>query len=295
MFTRLKKHWKADNKKLFFILLTFTITGSLTAWLSNRIGVWLLLDKFSLGWWLSKILVFIFGYQVLILIIGFCLGQFPFFWNYEKKILHALRLLKKINTNENLQIKNICLFVSGAGTNAQKIIDHFRNHPSIRVVLIVCNNPKAGAVTIAKQENIPLLLINRYTLQESTFVKKLSTYNIDLVVLAGFLLKIPEALLKAYAGKIINLHPALLPAYGGAGMYGAAVHKAVIADGQKESGITIHYVDDEYDHGEVILQKRVGLDENESLETLIGKIRSLEHENFAPTIEKLLSGNEKGR
>ena len=295
MFTRLKKHWKADNKKLFLILLTFTITGSLTAWLSNRIGVWLLLDKFSFGWWLSKILVFIFGYQVLILIIGFCLGQFPFFWNYEKKILRSLHLLKKTDTNENPQIKNICLFVSGAGTNAQKIIDHFRNHPSIRIVLMVCNNPKAGAITIAKQENIPLLLINRSTLHGSAFVDQLSPYNIDLVVLAGFLLKVPDALLKAYPGKIINLHPALLPAYGGAGMYGAAVHQAVIADRQKESGITIHYVDDEYDHGEIILQKRCGLDENESVETLIGKIRSLEHENYAPAIEKLLSVNEKGR
>ena len=295
MFSRLKKHWKADNKKLFLILLTFTITGSLTAWLSSRIGIWLMLEKFSFGWWLTKIVVFIFGYQVLILIIGFCLGQFPFFWNYEKKILRSLHLLKKINAGENLQIKNICLFVSGTGTNAQKIIDHFRNHPSIRIVLMVCNNPKAGAITIAKEQNIPLLLINRSALQEPAFVKQLSPYNLDLVVLAGFLLKIPETLLKAYPGKIINLHPALLPAYGGAGMYGAAVHKAVIADGQKESGITIHYVDDEYDHGEIIFQKRCLIDNNESIESLTGKIRSLEHENFALTIEKLLSVNEKGR
>lgn len=295
MFTRLKKHWKADNKKLFLILLTFAITGSLTAWLSNKIGVWLFLDKFSFAWWLSKILVFIFGYQVLILIIGFCLGQFPFFWNYEKKILRSLHLLKKINENEINQIKNICLFVSGVGTNAQKIIDHFKNHHSIRIVLMVCNNPKAGAITIAKKENIPLLLINKSTLRESAFLNQLSPYNIDLIVLAGFLLKIPDALLRTYPGKIINLHPALLPDYGGAGMFGIAVHKAVIADRPKESGITIHYVDGEYDHGEIILQKRFGLDENESIDTLVGKIRSLEHENFAPTIEKLLSINEKGR
>ncbi|MEO5500947.1 MAG: phosphoribosylglycinamide formyltransferase [Ginsengibacter sp.] len=268
--------------------MTFAITGSLTAWLSNKIGVWLFLDKFSFAWWFSKIMVFIFGYQVLILIIGFGLGQFPFFWNYEKKILRSLHLLKKVNENEINPIKNICLFVSGTGTNAQKIIDHFKGHHSIRIVLMVCNNPKAGAITIAKQENIPLLLINKSSLLESPFINQLSTYNIDLIVLAGFLLKIPDALLRNYPGKIINIHPALLPAYGGAGMYGAAVHKAVIADGQKESGITIHYVDGEYDHGEIILQKRFDLDENESIESLTGKIRSLEHENFAPTIEKLL-------
>ncbi len=291
MLKRLKKHWKADNKKLFLILLTFTITGSLTAWFSNKIGVWLFLDKYSFAWWLSKIMVFVFGYQVLILIIGFCLGQFPFFWNYEMKILNALGIKKIISGYENLQAKNICIFASGAGTNTQKIIDHFRNHPSIRVALIVCNNSKAGVTSIARQENIPLLLINRSGFYETGYVNQLTTYQIDLVVLAGFLLKVPISLLKAYPGKIINLHPALLPAYGGVGMYGAAVHKAVIAGRSKESGITIHYVDDEYDHGEIILQKRCGLDENESVETLNGKIRSLEHENFAPTIEKLLSGN----
>lgn len=288
MFKRLKKHWEADNKKLFLILLTFTITGSLTAWLSNRIPAWLLMEKFSLAWWLSKIAVFIFGYQVLILIIGYCLGQFPFFWNYEKKILRAFGFLKKSGKPGNSDIKNICLFASGAGSNAEKIIDYFRGHSSIHVSLIVCNNPKAGVISIAKRENIPLLMIEKSLFYKTGYLCQLSAYNIDLVVLAGFLLKIPGVLLKAYPGKIINLHPALLPAYGGEGMYGSAVHTAVIADGQKESGITIHYVDEEYDHGEIIFQEKCFLDENDSVECLTGKIRLLEHKNFAPTIEKLL-------
>lgn len=291
MFKRLKKHWGADNKKLFLILLTFTITGSLTAWLSNKIPIWLLMEKFSWAWWLSKIAVFIFGYQVLILIIGYCLGQFPFFWNYEKKILRAFGFLRRSKKTENADMKNICLFASGAGSNAEKIIDYFRGHSSICVVLIVCNNPKAGVISIANRQNIPLLMIEKSIFNKTGYVGQLSAYHIDLIVLAGFLLKIPEILLKAYPGKIINLHPALLPAYGGAGMYGPAVHKAILADGKKESGITIHFVDEVYDHGEIILQEKCFIDENDSVESLTGKIRLLEHENFAPTIEKLLTLN----
>ena len=286
MFKRLKKHWGADNKKLFLILLTFTITGSLTAWLSNRITIWLLMEKFSWAWWLSKIAVFIFGYQVLILIIGYCLGQFPFFWNYEKKILRSFGLLKKTRIKD---IKNICLFASGAGSNAEKIIDYFRKSSTIRVALIVCNNPKAGVISIAKRENIPCIIIQKSILNETGYVDKLSNYHIDLVVLAGFLLKIPDVLIEKYKGKIINLHPALLPEFGGAGMYGAAVHKAVLADNRKESGITIHYVDNVYDHGEIIFQKKCAINETETIESLTGKIRTLEHQNFAPTIESLLS------
>ena len=289
MFNRLKKHWGADNKKLFLILLTFTITGSLTAWLSNKIPFWLLLEKFSFAWWLSKIAVFIFGYQVLILIIGYCLGQFPFFWNYEKKILRSFGLLKKTRNKDK---KNICLFASGAGSNAEKIIDYFRKSSSIRVALIICNNPKAGVISIAKRENIPCLLIQKSILNQTGYVEILSDYHIDLVVLAGFLLKIPDVLIEKYKGRIINLHPALLPEYGGAGMYGVAVHKAVLADHRKESGITIHYVDNVYDHGETIFQKKCAINESDTIESLTGKVRTLEHQNFAPIIESLLTATK---
>lgn len=288
MFNRLKKHWGADNKKLFLILLTFTITGSLTAWLSNKIPFWLLLEKFSIAWWFSKIIVFIFGYQVLILIVGYCLGLFPFFWNYEKKILRAFGFLKKKKKTDNENMKNICLFASGAGSNAEKIINYFKDNSSIRIVLIVCNNPTAGVISIAKRENIPCLLIQKSVLNKTGYVDELSSYHIDLIVLAGFLLKIPDVMLEKYKGKIINLHPALLPEYGGAGMYGTAVHKAVLADNRQESGITIHYVDNKYDHGEIIFQKKCDINESDSIESLTGKIRTLEHQNFAPIIENLL-------
>ncbi|MBS1736878.1 MAG: phosphoribosylglycinamide formyltransferase [Bacteroidetes bacterium] len=288
MFNRLKKHWKADNKKLLLILLTFTFTGSITAWLSNRIPIWLLLEKFSWVWWLSKIGVFVLGYQVLILIIGFCLGQFSFFWNYEKKILKTFGLIKNSLPNENLSVRNICLFASGAGSNVEKIIEYFKGNPYINIVLIVCNNPNAGVISIATRENIPCLLIQKSILSKTGYVESLAAYKIDLIVLAGFLLKVPDILIEKYKGKIINLHPALLPEYGGAGMYGAAVHKAVLADNRKESGITIHHVDNEYDHGAIIFQKKCEVNETETIESLTGKIRALEHQNFAPIIESIL-------
>lgn len=185
-------------------------------------------------------------------------------------------------------IKNIVIFASGAGSNAQKIIDYFKENKKAKVVLIVCNNEKAGVLSIASRENIPLLAVERKRFLETGYIPEITSYKPDIIVLAGFLWKIPEIIIHAFPSKIINIHPALLPAFGGKGMYGMAVHRAVIGSKAKESGITIHFVDEKYDHGKIILQEKCTVDENETPESLANKIHQLEHENYAKTINELL-------
>lgn len=187
------------------------------------------------------------------------------------------------------RVKNIAVFASGAGSNAARIIDRFSNHRTIRVALVVCNKPGAGVLTIAAKENIPALIIEKEKFfRGDAYLKELTRLNIDFMVLAGFLWKVPNILIKHFPNKIINIHPALLPEYGGKGMYGQAVHAAVIAAGEKESGITIHYVDELYDHGKIIFQAKCRVLENDTAETLAQRIHALEHEHYSRVIEDLL-------
>lgn len=186
--------------------------------------------------------------------------------------------------------KSLAIFASGQGTNTRRIIDYFKKHPFIKVGLIVCNKPEAGVLQIARQEEIPYLVIEKKKLLSDGYIGELRQYKIDWIILAGFLLKIPELLVEAFPSKIINIHPALLPAYGGKGMYGMAVHRAVIAAGEQKSGITIHFVDEEYDHGKIILQESVGITPGDTPDTLAAKIHELEYRYFAPAIEKAIGG-----
>jgi len=190
---------------------------------------------------------------------------------------------------DNQQPIHVAIFASGAGSNAQKIIEYFRNNASIKISLIVCNKPGAGVLLIAGRENIPTLLINREKfVVDDTYLDVLKKSKIDFIVLAGFLLKIPLLLIQAYPNKIINIHPALLPKHGGKNMYGSHVHEAVIASGSKESGITIHYVDEHYDNGDIIFQAKCSIDENETPETLAQKIHLLEYKNYPVIIEEVI-------
>lgn len=184
-------------------------------------------------------------------------------------------------------MKKIAIFASGAGTNAERIIDHFRDHPSIRISLIVCNKPGAGVLNIAQKEQIPSILIEKARFfQGDAYVNELQERGIGFLVLAGFLWKIPDALVKAYRGRILNIHPALLPKYGGKGMYGAFVHTAVIAAKETETGITIHYVDEIYDHGKAIFQASIPVEPTDTPESLAQKVHALEHAHFPKIIEK---------
>jgi phosphoribosylglycinamide formyltransferase-1 len=204
--------------------------------------------------------------------------------------------------NSNTPI-HLAIFASGAGSNARKIIEYFegadaepgaKTRKRIKVSLIVCNVPTAGVLSIAKEKGIPTLLINKEEFARTGYVESLRNSDIDFIVLAGFLWKVPEVLVRAFQPSnentkgIINIHPALLPKYGGKGMYGARVHEAVIAAGENESGITIHWVNEHYDEGAIIYQAKCSIETGETPDTLANKIHALEHAYFAPTIEKLL-------
>jgi phosphoribosylglycinamide formyltransferase 1 len=184
----------------------------------------------------------------------------------------------------------IAIFASGAGSNAAKIIEYFRNHQKTGVTLIVCNNPTAGVLTIAEKENIPSLVIEKQQFfYGDGYVPYLKSKKIDFIVLAGFLWKIPTSILSAYPNSIINIHPALLPGYGGKGMYGMNVHAAVLEAGDKESGITIHYVDEHYDNGDIIFQDKCVVLPSDTPETLAEKVHKLEHQHFPRVIDQVVS------
>lgn len=185
--------------------------------------------------------------------------------------------------------KNLVIFASGAGSNAGQIINYFKSSSLASIQLIVCNKPGAGVIDIGKSEDIPLLLIEKERFfRGDAYLPELQKAGTDLIVLAGFLWKIPQPLIDHYPRRIINIHPALLPKYGGKGMYGQYVHEAIVNAGEVESGITIHYVDEHYDNGDIIFQTACPVLENDSAETLAGRIHQLEHLHYPLVIEKVI-------
>jgi phosphoribosylglycinamide formyltransferase-1 len=189
-------------------------------------------------------------------------------------------------------MKQIAIFASGAGSNAAEIINYFRSHETIRVGLVVSNKPEAGVLDIARKEQISSLIIEKETFfRGSAYLEELKEKGVDFIVLAGFLWKVPSALVKAYPGRIINIHPALLPKYGGKGMYGRFVHEAVVEAKETETGITIHYVDELYDHGQVIFQERVPVTPEDTPGTVAQKVHRLEHQHFPKIIEAVVAAN----
>lgn len=187
-------------------------------------------------------------------------------------------------------MKNIALFASGEGTNAQNIIDYFKSSATIKVALVVSNKPSANVLKRAKQEGVDTLIIEREAFFESDqIIQQLNSANIDLIVLAGFLWKLPENLIAAFPNKIINIHPALLPKFGGQGMYGMHVHKAVVEAKEKESGISIHFVNAHYDEGEIISQHTCALSTTDTPEMVAKKIHALEKEYFPRAIENVIT------
>ena len=183
---------------------------------------------------------------------------------------------------------NIALFASGSGSNVENIHNYFREKSDINISCVLCNNKDAYVLTRASLLNLDFLLFNRSEFNESDKILHfLDSKNIDLIVLAGFLWLIPDYLIKKYSNRIINIHPALLPKYGGRGMYGDRVHIAVYENRELESGITIHYVNGEYDEGEIIAQYRVGIDPNEGPDSIADKVHGLEYKYYPIEIEKL--------
>ncbi len=186
-------------------------------------------------------------------------------------------------------MKNLAIFASGTGSNAQKIIDYFRAHPHIRVALVVSNKQDAPVLDIARANGIETIVLRRQDFYETEqLLQELRDRQIDFIVLAGFLWLIPPYLVRAFDRRIINIHPALLPKYGGKGMYGMHVHEAVKAADEHETGITIHYVNEKYDDGDIILQKKCVLAPEDTSQEIARKVQALEHRYFAPVIEQLL-------
>jgi formyltetrahydrofolate-dependent phosphoribosylglycinamide formyltransferase len=316
MFERLQQKWKVGPVQIVLIIICFALGGSATGYIGGQI-----MDLFSVEenwlWVVIYIIVVTLTWPLAVLTVSVFFGQFEFFLGYVKTLGKkiglapgyrlpvvtskvqeaqlALQDLKFSSTTTNSPLAtyrspiNIAIFASGAGSNAQKIIDHFHNSDFIRIALIVCNKKKAGVLEIAKKENISSLIIEKEKFFSAhSYLNELKEKEIDFIVLAGFLWKIPEALIQVFPKRIINIHPALLPKYGGKGMYGNYVHEAVIADGENESGITIHYVDEHYDNGDVILQVKCPVLKTDTAESLAQRIHALEHANYPIVIEELI-------
>lgn len=185
-------------------------------------------------------------------------------------------------------MKKILLFASGTGSNVENIIQYFKNNPNISIVGVFTNNPNAKVLEKAKSHNVPTFIFDRNQLSEDFVRNKIAELKPDLIVLAGFLWKFPEHIIADYPNKIINIHPALLPKYGGKGMYGMKVHQTVLDNNEKETGITIHYVNEHYDEGEFIFQQKVNVEDCKTPEEIVAKVHELEHKHFPEVIERLL-------
>lgn len=184
---------------------------------------------------------------------------------------------------------SLAIFASGSGSNAENIVRYFENNPEIEVRCILSNNPKAKVLERADRLGIPARTFTREQLYNPDhMLKVLRHFETDYIILAGFLWLVPSYLVESYEHRIINIHPALLPAYGGKGMYGDHVHRAVVADGASESGITIHFVNDRYDEGAVIAQFKCAVEPNDTPETLAARIHELEYAHFPETIERVI-------
>lgn len=280
MFQNLQRRWKVGGGQLLLIIATFAIGGSLTGIIARKLLLLLPVDQ-PLIWSVIYILLVTIIWPVMVLAVSVLFGQFSFFRNYLNRILARLKGGKRP--------VRIAIFASGTGSNAEKIMEYFTSHPRIRVDLVVTNKANAGVLDKARKHKVETLIIDKDRFfRGDAFVPELQQRKIDFIVLAGFLWKIPPALISAYPANIVNIHPALLPKYGGKGMYGQFVHEAVINAGEKESGISIHFVDELYDHGGTIFQATCPVEATDTPDSLAARIHSLEHQHYAPVIEKIL-------
>ncbi len=285
MFQKLRQRWQVSPLQLFLILLTFATGGSLCGWLGRRI-LFLLNLHSGVIWLISYLVLITLLWPICVLIISVLTGQFPFFSRYLQ------RIFKRITGKKPLSPARLAIFASGGGSNAEKIIQYFDNQYNgaiARPVLVITNNPKAGVINIARNAGIPVLEITRERfINGDSYLPELKDAGITHVILAGFLWKIPARLIEAFPEKILNIHPAILPGFGGKGMYGQFVHEAVIASKEKKSGLTVHLVDEVYDHGKHLFQAECSVTENETPESLAKKVLALEHQHYPRVIKEYI-------
>ena len=196
-------------------------------------------------------------------------------------------IFQKLNSMENP--KNIVIFVSGNGSNMSNLISHFDSNPEINVEAVFSNKKDCLGITNAQEAGVNTVAFSKQELEEGNVTELVDLLNVDLIVLAGFLLKIPKEFTSHFENKIVNVHPSLLPKFGGKGMYGMNVHKAVVDQKESETGITIHYVNENYDEGAVIYQATCKVDENDTAEDVAAKIHTLEMDNFPKIVDQLLN------
>lgn len=294
MFDKLQKKWKVNGLQLALILCTFAIGGSATGYIGKKVMNSLSIQQDWL-WAIVYILLITIIWPLAVIIISIPFGQFSFFIKYIRKIGNKMGIGKaELGVNSQKPIIRIAIFASGAGSNAAKIIEHFQHNPGVKIALIITNNPKAGVLEIARKNHISTHFIEKNSFfSPNSCLNELKSADIDFIVLAGFLLKIPDVLIKEYPRKIVNIHPALLPNYGGKGMYGHFVHEAVLANKETSSGISIHYVDEVYDHGQVIFQTPCPVLATDTPQSLAERIHTLEHEHYPIVIEQLLKDRDK--
>ena len=292
MFKKLQQKWGVNGLNMALIITTFALGGSACARIAGQLLKLISLEKNTI-WWVIYILLVTILWPICVIIISFPLGQFKFFKNY------LFRIWSKISgkTVENDQKKNnfakkktkLAIFASGKGSNADNIISYFKLNQIADVAIVVSDNAAAGVLGIAAKNNIPIMVLSKEDrLNYASCIENLHKNEVDFIVLAGYLKKIPASLIRQYPNKIVNIHPALLPKYGGKGMYGAKVHQAVIENNETVSGITIHYVDEIYDHGKIIFQEKCEIENGETAESLANKIHFLEHKHFPRVIAEVI-------
>jgi phosphoribosylglycinamide formyltransferase-1 len=186
-------------------------------------------------------------------------------------------------------MKKILLFASGTGSNVENILKYFKNLHEIAIVSVFSNNPKAPVLAIAAEHNVPTYVFDKEALEGGAVLNQLNDLQPDLIVLAGFLWKMPASIVHSYPDKIINIHPALLPKYGGKGMYGMHVHRRILEEKERETGITIHYINEHYDEGAYILQQAVAIEDCTTAEEIAAKVHALEHLYFPQVIAQVLN------
>ncbi|MFL5774149.1 MAG: DUF6787 family protein [Flavisolibacter sp.] len=308
MLKGLEKKWNVSKGRMLLILITFAIGGSFTGYAGKKIMTFTGITNPAV-YIPVYILLVILLWPFLVLCVSVLTGQFYFFRVYIRKLGRKMGVGRStvsndqssgdnrqniLNTKQEMdndvrgQEKRIVIFASGRGTNAQRIIDYFKDS-TVRVVLIVCNKKGAGVISIAEKEKLPVLLIDKEQFfRGDGYVPEISKWQPHLIVLAGFLWKVPDLFIKKFPRMIVNIHPALLPKYGGKGMYGQFVHEAVVQAGDLESGITVHYVDEHYDNGDVIIQAACPVLEGDTPEKLAARIHEMEYLHYPGVIEKLL-------
>ncbi len=292
MLQKLQRKWKVSGTSLLLILITFALGGSACGIVGRKLMAFTGIEK-GLLWGLVYIIVLTIIWPLCVLMISIPMGQFAFFKKYIGKLVRRFGGSSQFAANDNKPPTRVAIFASGNGSNAATLIQYFKKDPEVEIALVVCNKPGAGVLKVAADAGIETLVIEKERFYNGdAYVPVLQALQINWIVLAGFLWKVPPVLIQHWPSAIFNIHPALLPKFGGKGMYGAKVHQAVIDAQETESGISIHFVDEQYDHGAVVFQAPCAVLPDDTHQTLASRIQELEHRHFPEQIARIIKSEK---